>query len=352
LDAVQEKKFAASMRNTLQRRIVWALALAVLAIAISSFFMIRKERPIALARTPPTRHATSARDTALPASTKPSAASPSPTTELCGLGRVSIDTDDPFALGRYLRRATAKARDRWEAALLDSDDNRARAAGLYLQGKLTATDGMETMKEASRDALVQIAVGAGDPAVYAIAIHACDTYENPAASTSCQQITLGTWANMDPSNAVPWLKLSGYEHTRGNVTAESEAFARASQATKVDAYTWSLFAIAEPQYRVASTRCAASAPQDRSLHDQCNRLAETFVTKGSTLIDFSIGIGMGTHSGWSRTRIANLRQERDALMQVGQRATTPLDGNEWGCNGVRLGATAKTPSSRSSPRVT
>ena len=236
---------------------------------------------------------------------------------------------------------------------------------MYLEGKLTAKEGVQTMTEASRDALVQIAVGAGDPAVYAIAVHACDTYENPAASTSCQQITLRTWASMDPSNAVPWLMLSGYEHARGNVAAEADAFARASEATKVDDYTWSLFAfaksempsdmtplerwestvdlggiegtMAQPQYRVASTRCAAASPQDRKLYEQCNTLAETFVTKGSTLIDFSIGITLGTHSGWAATRIANLRQERDAMVEAAQQASMPPDGNEWSCEGVRLG---------------
>ncbi len=349
----------------MKRRGRWGLAVVVLAASISVWFILRQQRPIAAARTIPSRHATTARASAPPSAIAANEEPSAPTTELCGLGRVSLDTDDPLAISLYVRRATQNARARWEAALLDSDDNRARAAGLYLEGKLPAENGIQSITEASRDALVQFAVGAGDPAVYAIAVHACDTYDNAVTSASCQQITLRAWANMDPGNAVPWLMLSGFEHARGNLAAEADAFARASQATKVDSYAWSLFAfakaempsdmtplerweatveltgiegaMAEPQYRVATTRCANAPPQDQTLRDECNALAETFVSKGTTLVDLSMGIAMGTHSGWSPTRLAGLRQERDALMQASRQAFTPPDGNEWSCDGVRRG---------------
>ena len=119
---------------------------------------------------------------------KPGADGAAGTLEICGRGRVQLDPDDPAAAGRYMEVLTAKARNRCLATLLDSDDTRARAAGLFLLGKLNASEPVQPMAEQSRDALdaldalVQLALGAGDPFVYAMAAYACNGYSDPSPS--------------------------------------------------------------------------------------------------------------------------------------------------------------------------
>jgi hypothetical protein len=84
---------------------------------------------------------------AKPASAKPGAAepamrpvpAPSPTAakasvEVCGYGKVPVDPADPAAVMTLLRKLTDPARKRWLSTLQDSDDLRARATGLLLDG--------------------------------------------------------------------------------------------------------------------------------------------------------------------------------------------------------------------------
>jgi hypothetical protein len=298
-------------------------------------------------------------------SAKPPPASPLATVEICGQGAVAIDAGDAMAVGRYLNATTAKARRRWLAALLDSDDYRARASGLFLQGKLTEEGDIQPDAEQARDALVQLAVGAGDPAVYALAVYACDTDASPAASVSCRRIKLNTWAAMDPDNAVPWLLLSGDAHANGDLATETDAFARAAKAHKADAYNYSLYqfsesalprdvtsaerwylateligveaATASRQYSIASRHCAGAALQENAVRERCAALAELMVAQGTSLLDLAIGANIGARAGWPAQRIADLKQERSALMQAITQATYPSDGNQWSCEAVRLG---------------
>jgi hypothetical protein len=112
---------------------------------------------------------------------------------------------------------------------------------------------------------------------------------------------------MDPDNAVPWLLLAGKARTRRDSTAEAEAFSHAANAQKIDSYSDSVFAFAEPelpadvtplersylatevmgveaavrlpQYSVASQHCSSNAMQDSTVRQQCSSMAELLVTK-------------------------------------------------------------------------
>jgi hypothetical protein len=287
------------------------------------------------------------------------------TLDICGLGKVPIDTSDPFAAGRFLGELTNKARARWLSALLDSDDIRARAAGLFLEGKLTGNDSVQPFEEQTRDALVQLAVGASDPAIYALAVYACNTYSDPAPTGSCQQITLNKWARLDTDNAVPWLLVAGQAHARNDATTETAAFGQAAKAHKADAYNYSLYtfteselprdvtplerwylaveligiesATASVEYVGASKHCSAEAMQDRGVRQQCNALAELMVSNGTTLLDLGIGTHIGARAGWSNARVAGLTEERDALMQAITQTTPNNNDDLWTCDGVRRG---------------
>jgi hypothetical protein len=292
---------------------------------------------------------------------KPEIAQPGGT-DLCGVGSVSLDADDPSAAYRYVGALSKQAATRWLSALRNSDDYRARAMGLFLDGKIT--DGaVQSMTEPTREALVQLAVGTGDPAVYAMAVNAC--HSSDAADGACQQISLSAWARLDADNAVPWLLVAGAARARGDSAAEAEAFAHAAEAHKTDGYNDSLYAFAEPaipqdvtplerwyfafellglesitrepQYTVAGQHCSAEAMQDSGVRQQCETLAELFVTHGSVLLDLAEGAVIGERAGWPIERVNGLRQERDALMQAGAQAVSAGNEQRWSCHGVELG---------------
>ena len=296
---------------------------------------------------------------------KPRTVSATTTLDVCGLGQVPLDPSDPFAAGRYLGELTNKTRGRWLSALVDSDDIRARAAGLFLEGKLTGSGSVQPIADQTRDALVQLAVGARDPAIYAMAVYACNTYSDPAPAGSCQEITLNTWARLDPDNAVPWLLLAGQARAKNDVTTEATAFGQAAKAHMSDAYNYSLYAYSESElpgdvtplerwylaiellgieaatasvhYSSASKHCSADALRDGDVRQQCNALAELLVSKGTTLLDLATGTNIGVRAGWSKTRVSRLVEERDALMQAIAQSTPNGNDDLWTCDGVRRG---------------
>jgi hypothetical protein len=288
--------------------------------------------------------------------------------DVCGHGRIAIDPDDPYAASRYVSSLTDKAKGRWLSALLDSGDIRARAAGLYMvyvDGKRSGGGKAQPIAEQSRDALVQLAAGAGDPAIYAMAVYACDTYSNAASSESCREISLKDWAKLDPDNAVPWLLLTGKAQKSNDLAAESTAFAEAAKARKVDDYNYSLYAYGAPDmptdatplerwflasevigiegataqfhYSIGLKHCSADAVRDVQVRQQCNALAELLVSQGTTLIDLGMGAAIGNHVGWNKARLAGLAEERQALMQS-ITAAIPTENEElWSCEGARRG---------------
>src|ERR1700728_2061746 len=166
--------------------------------------------------------------------------------EVCGVGRVKLEANDLGAAGRYLNALTKNSRLRWLAALRNSDDYRARATGLYLEG-IFDRDAPQKDPEAARDELVQLAVGTKDPAVFALAFTKCiKGVEDFASPGACPQLSLDDWTRADSDNAVPWLQLAAQARREGDGAAESAAFAHAAQAHQYESYNWSLFSFAQP----------------------------------------------------------------------------------------------------------
>jgi len=265
------------------------------------------------------------------------------TLDFCGLGKVAVDAHDPFAGYRYLEGATRKTAQQWLSALLNNDDTRARAVGLLLEGKIGEESlTMHPMQEQTRDELVALAVGAGDPAVYALTLAACGTYTTQLGG-NCQQLSVAEWARLDPDNAMPWLLLAGQAHGRNDASAESDDFDHAAAAHKMDSYNASLFAYAAPTMPSDATalqqwyltiqatgidatmrpplgqalrHCTDSAVQDDHARAQCIGVAEVMVNRGATLADFGLGISLGARLGWPEQRVRKLREQYDAMIQV------------------------------------
>lgn len=295
----------------------------------------------------------------------PQAQSALPTIDICGLGKVPVDGSDPVAVAQYLREYTDGARRRWLSALLDSDNLRARAAGLFVNGMLLASGAPHPSVDQARDALVQLAVGASDPAIYALAVSACNTYGDRAPTGSCRQVSLAAWTRMDTNNAVPWLLLAGQAHERNDAVTEAAAFAQAAKAQRVDAYNDKLYAFAESElprdvtpserwylvvefigiesalplmhFASASKHCSSDAMKNEDVRAQCSALAELLVSKGTTLVDFSLGTHLGARAGWAPARVAGLTDQFDALMQAVEQTASPANDDSWSCDSVNRG---------------
>ena len=306
-----------------------------------------------------------------PASVSPAAAKPaikggahSDEIEICGVGKVKLDGDDLAASGKYLDSLTRNPRRRWLAALRDSGDYRARAAGLYLEG-IFDRDSPQKDPEAARDELVQLAVGTKDPAAFALAYTECIKGGPDFASQgACPQLSLDDWAHADSDNAVPWLQLAAKARRENDTAAEAQAMAHAAQAHEYEHYTWSLFSFAEaalPEDVTAAERwilttevigveaampapyfplfqyCSRDAQGDTAVHQQCDALAEVMVNKGATLFDLSVGRTLGAHAGWPAARVDKLTQELKASTQAVNQML-PIDGQEqWSCEGIARG---------------
>jgi hypothetical protein len=284
--------------------------------------------------------------------------------EVCGVGKVKLDRDDPTAAGTYLSALTKNSRLRWLAALRNSDDYGARATGLYLEG-IFDRDSPQKDPEAARDELVQLAVGTKDPAAFALAYSKCiKGVEDFASQGACPQLSIDDWAHADSDNAVPWLQLAAKARRENDTAAEAAAFAQAAQAHQYESYNWSLFSFAQPMlpndlsaadrwilttevigveaampmpYLPLFQYCSSDALSDAAVHQQCNALAELMVNEATTLTELSMGKSLGARVGWPKERVDKLTQEVKASMQAINQMVPPEPQQQWSCDSVARG---------------
>ncbi|HEX3398346.1 MAG TPA: hypothetical protein VHS76_16695 [Steroidobacteraceae bacterium] len=292
--------------------------------------------------------------------------------DFCGLGKVRLDADapaadetdtnEPGAEYRFLEALSEKARARWLAALLDSGNLRARVAGLFLEGKFADFKSQHVTAQEARDELVQLAVGANDPAIYSMAVYMCQSRAEGSGSGACRQISWQAWARADPDNVFPWLALAGMARTNNDPAAESDAFNHAAQAHRSDTYMDSQLALAQslfpadvsalersviatqvigieaalpmPPYHPLLKHCAIAAMQDAGVKEQCETLAEILTAHSGSILDFAMGLAIGKRAGWPAAQIDAMEQEKDAMMESIMRVTPPGDADPWSCAGV------------------
>jgi hypothetical protein len=284
--------------------------------------------------------------------------------EVCGVGRIKLDLDDAAGVSKYFNSLTKNSRMRWLATLRNSDDYRARATGLYLEG-IFDRDSAQKDPEAARDELVQLAVGTRDPAAFALAYTKCiKGIEDHASQGACPQLSIDDWARADADNAVPWLQLAAKARRQNDAAAEAAAFAQAAQAHQYESYNWSLFSFAKaemPDDVTAADRwfliaevigveaampmpylplfqyCSREALSDVTVHQQCNALAELMVNNAATLSEFSMGKALGARIGWPKDRVDKLTQEFKASMQALNQMMPSDPEQQWSCDSVASG---------------
>jgi hypothetical protein len=203
--------------------------------------------------------------------------------------------------------------------------------------------GSSGQPEESLDELVQLASGAGDPALYALAFAICGKWSSEAVPVdACQRITVSEWTRLDPDNAMPWLLIAQAARNKSDTQAEALAFAKAATAHKIDDYSSAVFAfgltelpqgivpvekmalaielmgieaaLPSPALSETSRYCSDAALQRDEIHAECNSIAELLVTRGNNLLTLGIGARLGGRVGWPAERVERLSQERDDLM--------------------------------------
>jgi hypothetical protein len=190
-------------------------------------------------------------------------------TELCGIGVVQADEDDPQGLRHIPEAVRMQAFERLHIHMAAHADVQVRAAGLLLRAR-RSIDGdalARTVEEDAAcrraqsmgfqetgefctgalgqaeaalleaaapaiDALARLAAVSRDRAVFAMAFDACHggglSYRT--SEGGCQLVTAEDWSRADPGNAVPWLHLARQAMARGETEAADAAMARAAAA--------------------------------------------------------------------------------------------------------------------------
>jgi hypothetical protein len=260
----------------------------------------------------------------------------------CGISKTPSTTSEGGE-GDWARiSAGEKTRAQWEAALLDSSDFHARAVGLTIHGFELLQTGSTVQAEESRDEVVQLAAGAGDPALYAVALGLCrKTSAIAGPADACQRITVSEWTRLDPDNVVPWLLAAQAARSKSDTQAESLAFTKAANAHKVDDYSGSLlsYGLTElprgllPAQKMALTikligieaawgtpalseinrYCSDAALKRDETRAECGDVAELLVSHSTDILTFTVGLRLGGRVGWPPEREKSLWQERDEL---------------------------------------
>ena len=276
--------------------------------------------------------------------------------EVCGVGKVKVAAEDLRGGSDYVGNLTKESRLRRLEALRNSDDYRARAAGLFLENMFD-TDAHDVPN--ARSELVQLAVGTQDPAVYALAYSKCNnTVGTPASADGCQRLSLDEWTRRDPDNAVPWLLIAAKAGQANDASAEGAAFAHAAAAHRYDPYTSSLMAFADSEkpddvtpldqwyFGIAVNGveaatlgpvmpylryCSGDRVKDPIVHQHCAALAELLAAKGTTLIDLSVAAALGSRLGWAADRVSGLRQRFNAMLGMLEQAMPSDREITWSC---------------------
>jgi len=95
---------------------------------------------------------------------------------------------------------------------------------------------------ASTDALAKLASSSDDPAVYALAFHACNPGGISPLEGQCAQLSPMQWARLEPTNAFPWIYVANAAGDKGDIATRDDALYHASQAERGDSHASVLLA--------------------------------------------------------------------------------------------------------------
>jgi hypothetical protein len=290
--------------------------------------------------------------------------------ELCGVNSTDRMRAGNETLDQHVERVTQRAIRRWKNALAASEDPRRQAIGLALTNtkpelhvptpeELTA--GSEASKDTSiNNNLVLLATETNDPAIYSLAIGQCRRDTNDMASGPCQGLSWEHWANIDTDNGMPWLWMAVKANRAGDKQRVEEALAKASTASRLEAYgsavtelalgalpgdsapleeavagadVISILRVGTPVELISL--CSATAIEETLRKQECSAIATTLAKQGTTFVDVRVAGILADRLGFSQeTRTALWTEGNNAQAALMSNPRLLVDGSGLRCNTV------------------
>jgi hypothetical protein len=353
-------------------RIGGALLLVVAAAALLVALVERPPGPVDLATARPDASAGAGPAADAPSGfppalrdTRPVVTSMQRMVDLCGYGKVPLDTDLPVlpaqvqgaATQTLTRVADAMAADRdpatrmvgltleaWAKAAVAAETERARFASdcdAHPECALRLTVAVRAAFRLSADRMAVEAGVARDARAYALAMSMCASAYLPGRATGpCALLSEVQWAALDPDNVVPWLAAASRASAVGDRAAHEAAMRGAARATSSRLYDAEVLRAAEhplmtaapPAVRLAAltdlmgwasamvwpswwpveAHCGKAMQSDSAKRRDCASIAEALMT-GSTLNEVGIGEQLAARSGWPDEKRRPIRDKVDAI---------------------------------------
>jgi hypothetical protein len=294
--------------------------------------------------------------------TRPVVTSTQRMVDLCGYGKVPLDTDLPV-FPAQVQGAATQTLSRVAEAMAADRDLATRMVGLTLEARLKAaaadpermrfasgcdaacrqrlTAAVNAAFRLSADRMAAEAGVARDARAYALAMSACaSAYPRGRATGPCALLSEVQWAALDPDNVVPWLAAATRASAVGDRAAHEAAMRGAARATSSRINEAEVLRAAEhpmltaappavrlvaltdlmgmdsamvwPSMRAVEAHCGKAMQSDSARRRDCASIAEALMN-GSTLIEVGIGEQLAARSGWSDDKRRPIRDKVDAI---------------------------------------
>jgi hypothetical protein len=260
--------------------------------------------------------------------------------------------------------------DRKLAAAITNGTQQDKAAALYFSAQLKAFNAqqafehqhpkceieegcqMQAMQVAKQakipdvNQLAKLAIYSQDAQVYAMAFHSCGDLSLSNAGF-CKEISARQWAARDPDNGSAWLYVASQAEQVGQGKKNTElenAMFQLSQAKKFDQGLSQLSQFQKstqeqaesmmlgpklielglhasmnvplPTYKNLVAHCSNEAMRDSNRRQICDALANKLISDQGSRINLDIGAKLGQRLGWTPDKLANLREEQDAMHEL------------------------------------
>lgn len=209
-----------------------------------------------------------------------------------------------------------------------------------------------------REGAAVLAEHSRDPLAYKLALRACGWHVEGAPS--CRELTAGRWAELDPSDARPWLRMIGEEEQRKNPAGVHAALVQAVARTRLsrgdhllEAQTVAVADVVPdaaqlgyaligaigmdasmPGIDLPLRACRADALRDPTRAEQCRALAQRVLAATSDLLEATLAQKLADRVGVPREQQAH---DAATLKAAWDRSTTRAMENlgDPGCAAMR-----------------
>jgi hypothetical protein len=210
------------------------------------------------------------------------------------------------------------------------------AASLYCSGPTSGCEALQQDRPFVDGLLEQLArLGAAtrDPRVYALAFKACSFTPTQG---SCALLNVDQWALLDDGNAAPWLFALSDSETRKDPARAEEALFRIGSARRVEDRLFAVAGLVAAQGKlddgdVLATQslavgafnslavhqppllqsllraCRGEALANGNRRQACDAAAVALADRSDTMMDASVGAGIGSRVGWPDERVDAVR---------------------------------------------